>query len=100
MGKIRPNTNVIKRVQVYHRNAESFEVVSVKSSVPFLKAGIATIIENQAYQVVVSLDSKEKLPTGEFRSTVTITTNHPEMTIIEIPVQGIILPQAKKFEKK
>jgi len=100
IGKIRPNTNVIKRVQVYHRNAESFQVVSVKSSVPFLKAGIATIIEDQAYQIVVSLDSKEKLPTGEFRSTVTITTTHPEMPIIDIPVQGIILPQAKKFEKK
>ena len=101
MGNIRQGMNVIKRLTMYHRNAEEFQILEVTSDTPFIKTGVVTILEDQQYQIVVSLDKKFKLPTGEFRAKLFVKTSHPEMSMIEIPVQGIIMGNViRKFEKK
>ena len=63
-----------------------FQINSYTSTLPFIKLELMTETEGQAYRIRLSLDTK-KVKRGEFKGTIQIKTNDPDVPLVEVPVQ-------------
>ncbi|MEK6289417.1 MAG: hypothetical protein AABO57_27200 [Acidobacteriota bacterium] len=57
------------------------------STLPFIKLELLTETEGQVYKIRLTLDTT-KIKPGEFKGTVHIETNDPEVPVLDVPVQG------------
>jgi hypothetical protein len=65
----------------------SFQIKSYTSTLPFLKLELMTETEGQAYRIRITLDTS-KIKPGEFKGTIHIETNDPDVPVVDVPVQG------------
>jgi len=65
----------------------SFQIKSYASTLPFLKLELMTETEGQAYRMRLTLDTA-KIKPGDFKGTIRIETNDPDVPVVEVPVQG------------
>jgi len=91
MGAIKKDDKMVRKILVYHRKGESFQIKEIKSTLPFLNTAYVSVLEDQYYQILVSVKKDAILATGEFRGKIVVVTSHSEMKEIEIPVQGVVL---------
>ncbi len=94
VGAIKKDDKIVRKILIFHRKGESFQIQEIKSTLPFLSMGHVSVLEDQYYQILVSIKKDAPLPTGEFRGKIIVTTSHSEMTEIEIPVQGVVIAPA------
>ena len=66
---------------------DSFQIKSYTSTLTFLKLELSTEAEGQAYKLKLSIDSTKVKP-GEFKGTINIKTNDPDIPDVVVPVQG------------
>ena len=66
---------------------DSFQIKSYTSTLPFLKLELSTEAEGQAYRLKLSIDVTKVKP-GDFKGTINIKTNDPDIPVVEVPVQG------------
>lgn len=62
-------------------------IKSYSSTLPFIKLELLTEAEGQVYKIRLTLDTTKITP-GQFKGTVHIETNDPEVPVLEVPVQG------------
>ena len=65
----------------------SFRITRYTSTLPFLKLELMTETDGQAYRIRLALDTARIKP-GEFKGTIHIETNDPEVPFVDVPVQG------------
>jgi hypothetical protein len=66
---------------------QGLKIRSYSSTLPFIKLELLTENEGQTYKIRLTLDTS-KIKPGEFKGTVRIETNDPDVPVIEVPVQG------------
>jgi hypothetical protein len=64
------------------------KIKSVSSSVAFIKASLSQEAEGQIYSIRLELDRSKVSVPSEFRGTVRVETNDPDVPVLEIPIQG------------
>ena len=91
LGAVKKEDKMVRKILIFNRKGESFQIQEIKSTLAFLSMGHVSILEDQYYQILVSIKKDTPLPTGEFRGKILVITSHPEMNEIEIPVQGVVI---------
>jgi hypothetical protein len=76
-------------LMVYRKNSTDFEI-KVTSDIPFLKIESEQGPEGDRWENTIWLDS-ERVQAGEFKGTIVIETNDPEVPKLEVPVTGRLL---------
>jgi hypothetical protein len=66
---------------------QGLKIKSYSTTLPFLKLELLTESESQVYKIKLTVDSS-KIKPGEFKGTVRIETNDPDVPVIEVPIQG------------
>jgi hypothetical protein len=66
---------------------QGLKIKSYNSTLPFLKLELITDTDGQVYHLKLTLDATKVKP-GAFNGKVHIETNEPEVSVIEVPVQG------------
>ncbi len=91
MGTFCSGDYVIRRVMIFHREGQSFQIHKVESDLPFLSTGVVPVLEDQYYQVIVTVKKDAQLALGEFRGKITVFTSYEDMPKIVLPLQGIVI---------
>jgi hypothetical protein len=63
------------------------EIKKYSSTLPFLKMELLNDSDGQIYRLKLSVDPA-KATKGEYKGTITIETNDPDVPVIEIPIKG------------
>ena len=95
MGVVEKKRSSIKRAVVFHRLGGRFKIKKIESTLPFIAAGFVPILEEQCYQVFVSIKKNAMLPVGEFSGKLIIHTTYKKMPKVVIPVKGVVAPPKK-----
>lgn len=96
LGAVKKEDKIVRKILIFNRKGESFQIQEIKTALPFLNLGYVSVLEDQYYQILVSIKKDSPLPSGEFRGKIVVTTSHPEMSEIEIPVQGVVIVPASE----
>jgi len=78
-------SRVAKFVNLIQVRGAGLEVKKVTPSLPFLKVEIMPEASGQTCLLKVMFD-KEKLTKGEYKGTIKVETNNPQVPVLEIPV--------------
>lgn len=87
-GTVGAQERVEREVLITAVSNEPFKVLSAKSASAQVSASVETREEGKKYVVKVVCDGPRKL--GSFMGTVEVTTDHPRMPLISIPVAGLV----------
>lgn len=63
------------------------QIKKCSSTLPFLRMEVLNDADGQVYRVKLTVDPA-KATKGEYKGTITIETNDPEVPVIEIPIKG------------
>ena len=66
---------------------DGLQLKKYSSTLPFLKLELLNDNDGQAYRIKLTLD-QSKITKGEFKGSVLIETNDPDVPVIEIPIKG------------
>ena len=73
-------------VRIQKIQSTGLEIRNVTTSLAFLKLTTQTVKAAEIYQIDIKIDT-EKVKAGEFKGTIRVETNDPDMPVLEIPVQ-------------
>lgn len=93
MGIIAEDTPVTRKIMVYNRKGNAFQIRDVQSSLPFLKTRVENVVPDQYYEIQVTGKADATMSPGEFRGQLVIGTSCREQPQIVLPVQGFIQPK-------
>ncbi len=91
-GVMKPGKKITKQVVVSRRELAKFQILSCKSSIPFISSTLQTVVPDIYYYVHITLDCPENATPGEFRGTFSIETDCEEQREVIVNLQGIVLP--------
>lgn len=64
-----------------------FQIKRYTSTLPFIKLELITETEGQVYRIRITLDPTKVRP-GDFKGTIHIETNDPDIPSVDVPIQG------------
>jgi hypothetical protein len=89
-GKPRRNETVSREILIPRFEEDKIDVNSVSSNSPYVIAKLSDRKYNGQPCSVVTVVLKPGAPVGEFKSTITVSSNHPKQPNAEIPVKAYI----------
>jgi len=80
----RPGESVSGRLRVAGREGTTLEILRVESDLPWVATEVVTLEKGRVFEIVVTLRPKKAI--DERRSEIHIFTNHPEQSVIAVPL--------------
>lgn len=74
-------------INVRKVQAAGLKITKYTTTLPFIKLDLLTVTEGQLYQIRLTIDNDRVKP-GEFKGSIHVETNDPNVPFIDIPVQG------------
>jgi len=94
IGRVSAGSDLSIAPVIYVRKLRDggLKIKKVSSTLPFLKTVVGTESEGHVYTIRLSLDKSKAPPPGEFRGKIVIETNDVEAPVVEVAVQGSLIP--------
>ena len=96
LGTVKTREGVTSEFLVQDPGDNSLTVSEVTSDSPFVKATL-TRDDKQGLTYVVKAELQPGTPIGEFKSKLTVRSNHPKEPVVEIPVQAEVIGDIEVF---